>query len=589
MEQNTSNNSSNTSPPTKKTKVQLEEQLSSPGTTSNQSVSTAENLTAAKPENNQQPSNITTAENLSQLNNGNFDFILPSEEESARASEENPDPNSAGLANSRTGGVWNSSREEAHSAQVQERSLLGHLITLKETQKKILEADIFRILESEGVTEIGALYKVSPSKFVLVFGSQAAKEKLQNTEIQCRFGDSDLRLSFYKRVGPLRNGREPIFATVFLPELVSDQAVRLTFSNFGEVVTVFKGRHKFNRSVRNGRRHVKIFPAGGDPAILPRKITFHGRIQRDVLFAEKVVLCYRCKTRHMLGENCPVVTPAQEDSSMSVPEQSGVAVGSAALVQRESSTEIQSSTESQQASSPTCEEGEEGVSSGKDGSTSGSDSDSTSESDDGDESDSVPSRRSVAPSDDSPDLPSRENVPAIQGAQADEKQDSHKPEAVSSSKENQTNSKPQTMGKQGSQTKYSTVPLRSLMNFPYPEIFYRWYRESNDFDIFKEAIDDLGIKGTEKYLNSLVEILHIAADLIREHHATSRDQERFKESITNNRNLFFCDTPPNERPSISKFDSYLFSWGVKVWPHALDLIKKYERRRNLVDVKEVQP
>ena len=196
MEQNTSNNSSNTSPPTKKTKLQLEEQLSSPGTTSNQSASTAEILTAAKPESNQQPSNITTAENLSQLNNGNFDFILPSEEESARASEENPDPNSAGLANSRTGGVWNSSREEAHSAQVQERSLLGHLITSEETQKKILEADIFRILESEGVTEIGALYKVSPSKFVLVFGSQAAKEKLQNTEIQCRFGDSDLRLSF---------------------------------------------------------------------------------------------------------------------------------------------------------------------------------------------------------------------------------------------------------------------------------------------------------------------------------------------------------------------------------------------------------
>ena len=42
----------------------------------------------------------------------------------------------------------------------------------EEAQKKILESDIFRILESEGVTEIGALYKVSPSKFVLVFGSK---------------------------------------------------------------------------------------------------------------------------------------------------------------------------------------------------------------------------------------------------------------------------------------------------------------------------------------------------------------------------------------------------------------------------------
>ena len=523
---------------------------------------------------------------MSQYNNGIFNFILPSEEDSARASEENPDPNSAGLTNSRTGGVWNRSREEAHSAHVQERSLLGHLITSEETQKKILEADIFRILESEGVTEIGALYKVSPSKFVLVFGSQAAREKLQNTEIQCRFGDHDLRLSFYKRVGPFRNGREPIFVTIFLPEFVSDQAVRLAFSNFGEVISVFKGKHKFNKNIRNGRRHVKIFPAGGDPGILPRKITFHGRIQRDVLFAEKVVLCYRCKTRHMLGENCPVVTPAQEDSSMSSPEQSGVTVGGAALVQQESSNEIQSSTESQQASSPICGEDEEGVSSGEDGSTSGSDSDSTSESDDEGESDSVPSRASVAPSDDSPDLPSRENVPVIRGAQEDMKQGSHRPEAVSSSKENQTKNKPQTMKKQGSQTKNPTKSFKSLLTFPYPEIFFRWYRDGKDSSIFKKAIVDLGIKGTEKYLNCLVEVLHIAADLVRDNQANSYDGERYLERITSKHEDFFVDTPPNERPSIVKFDNYLYSWAIKVWPRALELIREYERRRYSVDVKE---
>ena len=93
----------------------------------------------------------------------------------------------------------------------------------EETQKKILESDIFRILESEGVTEIGALYKVSPSKFVLIFGSKTAKEKLQSTEIQCRFGDSNIKLSFRKRTEPLRNGREPIFVTINLPEYISDQ------------------------------------------------------------------------------------------------------------------------------------------------------------------------------------------------------------------------------------------------------------------------------------------------------------------------------------------------------------------------------
>ena len=183
----------------------------------------------------------------------------------------------------------------------------------------------------------------------MVFGSKAAKEKLESTEIQCRFGDSDICLNFHKRVGPLRNGREPIFVTILLPEFISDQAVRLAFSNFGDVVSVFKG----NTDIRNGKRHVKIFPAGEDPAILPRKITFHGRIQRDVLFAEKVVLCYRCKTRHMLGEDCPVATTITEDSSMSLAEQSDIPGESTAPVQPESSVMTQPSTESQQTSSST--------------------------------------------------------------------------------------------------------------------------------------------------------------------------------------------------------------------------------------------
>ena len=109
--------------------------------------------------------------------------------------------------------------------------------------------------------------------------------------------------------------------TILLPELISDQAVRLAFSNFGEVVSVFKGRHKFNRHIRNEKRHVRIFPARGDPTILPKRIPFYGNIQMDVLFAEKVVLCYRCKTRHMLGENCPVAAPTSEDSGMYLNEQ----------------------------------------------------------------------------------------------------------------------------------------------------------------------------------------------------------------------------------------------------------------------------
>ena len=102
---------------------------------------------------------------------------------------------------------------------------------------------------------------------------------------------------------------------------------------------MFKGRHEFNRKIRNVKRHVKIVPAGGDPPILPRKISFHGRSQRDVPFGEKEVLCYSCKTRHMLDENCPVATPTTEDSGMSLNEQSDTPGKNLAPVRPESSVE----------------------------------------------------------------------------------------------------------------------------------------------------------------------------------------------------------------------------------------------------------
>ena len=57
-------------------------------------------------------------------------------------------------------------------------------------------------------------------------------KKLAGTEIQCRFGDSELCLNFWKRVDSLRNKEEPILLTIFPPELISNQAVRLAFLQF---------------------------------------------------------------------------------------------------------------------------------------------------------------------------------------------------------------------------------------------------------------------------------------------------------------------------------------------------------------------
>ena len=98
MEQKTSDEISNTSPPKKKTKLQPKENLLSSDVTSNNAATIAENLNAANVACNQQPTTRATAEHQKQSENGIFDFILPSEEESVRASEENPDPNSAGCS-----------------------------------------------------------------------------------------------------------------------------------------------------------------------------------------------------------------------------------------------------------------------------------------------------------------------------------------------------------------------------------------------------------------------------------------------------------------------------------------------------------
>ena len=94
MEQTTSNDPSNTPPPPKRSKAQQEEKSPITDATSNHAPPSAANLNPANVEQNQLPSNIVNGENQDQSNKGIFNFIPPSEEDSARAPEENPDPNS---------------------------------------------------------------------------------------------------------------------------------------------------------------------------------------------------------------------------------------------------------------------------------------------------------------------------------------------------------------------------------------------------------------------------------------------------------------------------------------------------------------
>ena len=96
------------------------------------------------------------------------------------------------------------------------------------------------------------------------------------------------------------------------------------------------------------------------------------------------MLCYRCKTRHMFGQNCPVATPISEDSVMSLIEQSDTPRENLVPVKPESSVEIQPFGDSQQEYSPIVEEA-----GGENSEETGSDSDSGSSSESSDDNDSV--------------------------------------------------------------------------------------------------------------------------------------------------------------------------------------------------------
>ena len=200
---------------------------------------------------------------------------------------------------------WHSGHEENYAAEVRVRTLHGRIICEEAEPSSIREEEIYRILESNEVTDVEALYKTSKGTFILIFGSEDSASKCRSAELSATSGEGRVTLLFRER------RRAPTFVTIFCPEYISCRAVELAFANFGEVQRVFYGTHTFNRNLRNGKRHVRIFPTGGDPRVLPRRITFLDGISRDVLYKEKIVDCYRCNTRHALGEGCPEVVGNQ--------------------------------------------------------------------------------------------------------------------------------------------------------------------------------------------------------------------------------------------------------------------------------------
>ena len=114
---------------------------------------------------------------------------------------DNIEPPLAGLKSLQTTGVWHKALEKEHTAQVKEKSLLGHLLCW----------------EVPEIPEISPLYKISSSKLTLIFESKPTSQKFQAGEIHSHFGDKEIILSFQKQqYGALTNGKGSFFVTLFL-------------------------------------------------------------------------------------------------------------------------------------------------------------------------------------------------------------------------------------------------------------------------------------------------------------------------------------------------------------------------------------
>ena len=174
----------------------------------------------------------------------------------------------------------------------------------------------------------------------------------------------------------------------------------------------------------------------------------------------------------------------------------------------------------------------------------------------------------------SSDLPPRENLPVVQGTQADLEQSSRRPETISPLKGN--NSEVESKSNASEQTKERSVKpkktLRSLKNFPHEAIYRSWYANKREGeDIFTETIVDLGLKGDGTDLKQLVAILYMAADIIRDLH---RGDDTFRYNLEKCYVEYFRNTALDRRPKVEVFDNYLYTWAMKVWPRALYIIAK---------------
>ena len=290
--------------------------------------------------------------------------------------------------------------------------------------------------------------------------------------------------------------------------------------------------------------------------MLPRQLTFHDNITKGDLFMEKVLMCYECRTRHMLDENCPAVTPTTEDLDMSTSEQYTTPQESMSPEQSEPSVKTSPSDDSRQDSS-TLVEGTDGGATLRENSSLDCDSETLSEVGADGGSDRWSISRPKVPLEVTPCLPSPKNLPVTQKTSID-------PELASSrelgtklpSKGNQITKKP---------TKHESRELaickmkicRSSIHFPYEPINIRSHIDNGNTSIF----DHILVHRDDNRKSYVLNILEAADETLKRHH---RGIETYLLCIKYYLRVYTKEKPNKQKPSPKQFDDYLSQLGQKL-------------------------
>ena len=113
--------------------------------------------------------------------------------------------------------------------------------------------------------------------------------------------------------------------------------------------------------------------------------------------------------------------------------------------------------------------------------------------------------------------------------------------------------------------------LSSLKDFPLEPIYFKWYRY-DDTSIFRDILTEFRIKNN---LDRIIKLLYAAAEIIR---YLDQGETLFRTRLNYFHNEYCKDNPNGPKPTLEKFDDYLYRWAVKVWPRAFDKIHEYRNK-----------